>query len=212
MAGHRLTAIGAVLVTYRCFETDAALAALAVRQKQFQRAVAVEADLFGASESQRNLPHVSTGRNQEVVFQLVLVAVIAHVNAFVDAAVTHCGIVGYVLQPLLGGAEEVVRARGHFALSQRWRIVNCALEQHLHGGWGSGPLQHQRGAAGLKTQVVATAAGDEVNASRRLATVDFEVERQTTQLQGRSGLWHRGCCAGRDHGGVHHDTGQGCQI
>ena len=97
----------------------------------------VERERAHTVEGEGDAAGIGVRRDQEVVFQLPLIAVVDQVDAGIDAGVFHPGEVGHVALPSRGVvADEVVaRARQPFE-SGELRMRIGADETHAHHGVG----------------------------------------------------------------------------
>ena len=78
-------------------------------------ALGCEAEMPGPLESQADGMRIGAGLKHEVELQLVLPAIVDHIHARVDRAITDARVAGDVGVPPLPGPYEIVGARGQLA-------------------------------------------------------------------------------------------------
>ena len=145
----------------------------------------VQLQRVGPVESQPDAPRVGARGDDEIVFELLLVAVIDEVDTGVDAALRDAGERGDVGPPARRvTAEEVVsQARQPVQPGGPGRGIGPD-EPHPQGGprggfrtGRGGPLQAQYGGGGGQEQLVARPA-QEVGPAVGLARIDLEAQRE----------------------------------
>ena len=98
-----------------------------------QIAQGVELERPGTVDGQCNLARVSTGRDQQVVLELALVAVVHQVDARVDVGVLDAREVGHARAPLAGViADQVVARVRLFVQGLQRGILVCAIEREAN--------------------------------------------------------------------------------
>ncbi len=90
---------------------------------------------------------VGTGRDVEIIFKLLLVAVVNQVDAGIKPADADFGKHGQTYAPLRGVVTgEVIDFTGQFSVTADWCLRIGADELHPHdGGFGGGLAKHDLG-------------------------------------------------------------------
>ena len=175
------------------------LAYVALCRMQHEVALRVDLEFLRAREAEHDLLRVRSGRDDEVVLELPLVAVIDEIDPAIDLAVMHLGIGRHIGAPsrrIL--ADEVVRLAGEFvAPAHKW-LARRTHEAHAeHGRIRLNPpvgtrlraahvafrvrarlREDEDRLAGGEIKIVAGTARKEAHVLMRLAAVRLELERQ----------------------------------
>ena len=191
-AGHRLASIRSPLVAHGRLKADRVRRTGGVGDCEEQSALRVDLHTVGTVKSQRDLPHIGTGRHHKIVFKLALVSVVPHIDAVIHTAVKDRRMAGHVLQPLGRFSDKVIGTGNDVALRHAGHVGRRVLQHHVQRSRGTcAVVQQDRCVSILQRQLVATSARDEVDASGRLTQVGFEIETQTvTLLRQNRGIGH----------------------
>ena len=125
----------------------------AVFNSEHKSALRVDGQFFGSSQIERDGTRIGARSNNEVMFQLLLVAVVEQIHAGVHFAIAQLGVRGNVCVPLPGvvAYEIVGLARQLVERLNPWRCVSTN-QFHSHDGWWPGCVGVQCGWHGLQSR------------------------------------------------------------
>ena len=178
----------------------------AVFNSEHKSALRVDGQFFGSSQIERDGTRIGARSNNEVMFQLLLVAVVEQIHAGVHFAIAQLGVRGNVCVPLprIVAYDIVGLARQLVERLNPWRCVSTN-QFHSHNGWwdgwfglrrdarryqrpwlqwialGRGLAQHEHGfGTARQKQRVAATPGQKLDLGIDLAPVGFKAEGQHT--------------------------------
>ena len=116
-------------------------AQLTARSFDDQIARGIGAHLAGPINREPDRPGVSPRRDNEIVFELLLVSVIHQVDTGVDSPLGNLAVIGHVRVPLLRvPADKIVAPARQFVQTRQFGRRTAAYKTHSHQG-GSRPTK-----------------------------------------------------------------------
>src|SRR5438552_8599719 len=180
---------------------------------QHELALSVDLQALPALEAEHDPFRVRPGCDDEVVFQLALVAVVDEIDTGIDRAVVDLGVgrdVGAPLRRIL--ADQIVCFSWQFFPPAQEGLGRGTHKTHAHHDWRPSRLrakplrraaqvafcvrvrlcQYEHGLARREIEAVAGAACEEAYVLVRLALIRLEVQRQLAVALAHAGLRSRG--------------------
>ena len=171
-----------------------------------QVALRIDVDVAGATEVQRDARRVAARRDEEIVLELPLVAVIDKVHARIQVVVADLAEVGDIAHGALAGEVVAARLLGRGARDARAGVGAVETEVD-HGGCGAVvAAQAQHGLGLRQVEAVARPTREVTHGGVGLALVGFEGDRQfAVGLSRGSSRIRAGALSGDVRGYVHGD-------
>ena len=162
----------------------------------YQVAFRAQAQTARALELQPDAAGIRARVEDKIVLELVLVAVVDHVDAGINCVIADAGVVAHIFAPLGRVVAEEVAGTPRQRLEARgdWRAIGVEQGNAGHAGsFGAGAGNRQRHSMAGQEHAAVTRPRGELNLRIPLALVRFEVERQVAEhLAGRGGRGRRG--------------------
>ena len=157
---------GGVLINHRPLLSHAPGRAL-----HHQIAFAGYLQTAGAAEAHLDRARVGARRQHEVIFQLIVAAVVNHVDAWICLAILHPRIVGHVRVPVSPRANHVIGARLHRVQALNRRLAITVYQRNIDG---LRPAEAQRRTLPREEQVVPAAPRRILHRGSPLSPIRFK--------------------------------------
>ncbi len=183
------------------------LAYVSAGSVQHEATFGVYLEFVRALETEHDLVRIRSGRENEVVLELALIAVVDEIDSGIDVLVADFAVGRHVPSPLRRiAADEVVRLAGELVDAACEGLARGAHEAHtqrdafcIRGGL----REHQHGFVRSQIEAVARTAREETHILVRLAAIRLELQRQFAVALAQASVRRRGC--GQD------ETGEECK-